>query len=107
MAYLTDAKRKLRQVVWVNLREEAVLECDGHTHSLRQPGPPMTADQLEVRPFCLLHNLPIWEAFWLGRVFKRSCIPMVQMEKLKPQGEQTQGVTDCSHLSDSGSGCDP
>lgn len=32
---------------------------------------------------------------------------MVQMEKLKPQGEQTQGVTDCSHLSDSGSGCDP
>lgn len=56
MAYLTDAKRKLRQVVWVNLREEAVLECDGHTHSLRQPGPPMTADQLEVRPFCLLYN---------------------------------------------------
>ncbi|XP_015976494.2 paladin isoform X1 [Rousettus aegyptiacus] len=47
LAYLTDAKRKLRQVVWVNLREEAVLECDGHTHSLRQPGPPMTADQLE------------------------------------------------------------
>lgn len=56
LAYLTDAKRKLRQVVWVNLREEAVLECDGHTYSLRQPGPPMTADQLEVRPFCLLHN---------------------------------------------------
>lgn len=47
LAYLTDAKRKLRQVVWVNLREEAVLECDGHTHSLRQPGPPMTTDQLE------------------------------------------------------------
>lgn len=63
LAYLTDAKRKLRQVVWVNLREEAVLECDGHTHSLRWHGPPMTADQLEVRLFCLLctHTL---EASW-------------------------------------------
>ncbi|XP_059518459.1 paladin [Myotis daubentonii] len=47
LAYLTDAKRKLRQVVWVNLREEAVLECDGHTHSLRWPGPPMATEQLE------------------------------------------------------------
>ncbi|XP_036784619.2 paladin isoform X3 [Manis pentadactyla] len=47
LAYLMDAKRKLHQVVWVNLREEAVLECDGHTHSLRQPGPPMAAEQLE------------------------------------------------------------
>ncbi|XP_012413837.1 paladin [Trichechus manatus latirostris] len=47
LAYLTDAKRKLRQVVWVSLREEAVLECDGQTHSLRWPGPPMAPDQLE------------------------------------------------------------
>uniref|UniRef100_U6CSU3 Paladin n=1 Tax=Neovison vison TaxID=452646 RepID=U6CSU3_NEOVI len=47
LAYLTDAKRKLRHVMWVNLREEAVLECDGHTHSLRWPGPPMASDQLE------------------------------------------------------------
>ncbi|KAF0874440.1 PALD protein, partial [Crocuta crocuta] len=47
LAYLTDAKRKLRHVVWVNLREEAVLECDGNTHSLRWPGPPMAPDQLE------------------------------------------------------------
>lgn len=47
LAYLTDAKRKLKHVVWVNLREEAVLECDGHTHSLRWPGPPMAPDQLE------------------------------------------------------------
>lgn len=55
LAYLTDAKRKLRHVVWVNLREEAVLECDGNTHSLRWPGPPMAPDQLEVRLSCLLH----------------------------------------------------
>ncbi|XP_069316797.1 paladin [Eulemur rufifrons] len=48
LAYLTDAKRKLRQVVWVNLREEAVLECDGRTHSLRWPGPPVAPDQLEA-----------------------------------------------------------
>ncbi|XP_076981136.1 paladin isoform X2 [Tamandua tetradactyla] len=47
LAYLTDAKRKLQQVVWVNLREEAVLECDGHTHSLGWPGAPMAPDQLE------------------------------------------------------------
>ncbi|KAB0382340.1 hypothetical protein FD755_004257 [Muntiacus reevesi] len=47
LAYLTDSKRKLQQVVWVNLREEAVLECDGRTHSLRRPGPPMAPEQLE------------------------------------------------------------
>ena len=55
LAYLADAKRKLQQVVWVNLREEAVLECDGHTHSLRGPVPPMTADGLEVRPSASAH----------------------------------------------------
>ncbi|XP_066881554.1 paladin isoform X3 [Kogia breviceps] len=47
LAYLTDTKRKLQQVVWVNLREEAVLECDGRTHSLRWPGPPMAPSQVE------------------------------------------------------------
>ncbi|XP_069877015.1 paladin [Dipodomys merriami] len=48
LTYLMDAKRKLQQVVWINLREEVVLECDGHTHSLQQPGSPMTPDQLET-----------------------------------------------------------
>uniref|UniRef100_I3MK39 Phosphatase domain containing paladin 1 n=1 Tax=Ictidomys tridecemlineatus TaxID=43179 RepID=I3MK39_ICTTR len=48
LAYLTDAKRKLRQVVWVNLRQEAVLQCDGHTHSLPLPGPALLPDQLEA-----------------------------------------------------------
>ncbi|XP_004615483.2 paladin isoform X2 [Sorex araneus] len=47
LAYLTDAKRKLPQVVWVNLREEPVLECDGHPHSLLWPGPALAPDQLE------------------------------------------------------------
>ena len=57
LAYLTDSKRKLQQVVWVNLREEAVLECDGQTHSLRRPGPPMAPDQLEVGLPCLVPPL--------------------------------------------------
>lgn len=48
LTYLRDAKRKLQQVVWVNLREDAVLECDSHIHSLRLPGPPMTPAQLEA-----------------------------------------------------------
>nr|XP_054378505.1 paladin isoform X4 [Pongo abelii] len=48
LAYLTDAKRRLQKVVWVSLREEAVLECDGHTHSLRWPGLPVAPDQLET-----------------------------------------------------------
>lgn len=54
LAYLTDAKRKLRQVVWVNLRQEAVLQCDGHTHSLLLPGPALLPDQLEVSFLLLL-----------------------------------------------------
>lgn len=48
LAYLSDAKRKLRQVVWINLREEVVLECDGHIHSLWPPGPTLAPEQLEA-----------------------------------------------------------
>ncbi|XP_051009070.1 paladin [Acomys russatus] len=48
LAYLSDAKRKLRQVVWINLREELVLECDGHMHSLWPPGPTLAPEQLET-----------------------------------------------------------
>lgn len=43
-----------------------MLECDGHTHSLRMHGPPMTADQLEVRPFCLLHARTLEASWGLG-----------------------------------------
>ncbi|XP_051838488.1 paladin [Antechinus flavipes] len=38
LAYLTDPKRKHRRVSWINLREEAVLECDGQTYTLRERG---------------------------------------------------------------------
>lgn len=48
LAYLSDAKRKLRQVVWINLREEVVLECDGHIHSLWPLGPTLAPEQLEA-----------------------------------------------------------
>ncbi|XP_055475123.1 paladin [Psammomys obesus] len=48
LAYLSDAKRKLRQVVWINLREEVVLECDGRMHSLWPPGPTLAPEQLEA-----------------------------------------------------------
>lgn len=97
LAYLTDAKRKLRHVVWVNLREEAVLECDGHTHSLRCPGPPMASDQLEVRhppsAFCTcLPRRPSGKLAWED-LQKVPC-PSCKLEKLRPQEEQTQGVTE-------------
>ncbi|XP_005005369.1 paladin isoform X2 [Cavia porcellus] len=48
LTYLTDAKRKLQRVVWVNLREDAMLECDGHIHSLRMLGPPIAPAHLEA-----------------------------------------------------------
>lgn len=58
LAYLSDAKRKLRQVVWINLREEVVLVCDGHMHSLWPPGPTLPPEQLEVSKVSgLLHGL--------------------------------------------------
>ncbi|XP_044516229.1 paladin [Gracilinanus agilis] len=38
LAYLTDSKRKHQRVNWINLREEAVVECDGLTYTLRERG---------------------------------------------------------------------
>lgn len=35
-------------MVWINLREEVVLECDGRMHSLWPPGPTLAPEQLEV-----------------------------------------------------------
>ncbi|KAM9197335.1 paladin [Dugong dugon] len=78
LAYLTDAKRKLRQVVWVSLREEAVLECDGQTHSLRWPGPPMAPDQLENLETQLKAHLSVPEEGPGGRRAPRfqTCLTM-------------------------------
>ncbi|XP_008832123.1 paladin [Nannospalax galili] len=59
LAYLSDTKRNLQQVVWVNLREEAVVECDGHTHSLWPPGPPLGPEQLEALEAQLKSHLSV------------------------------------------------
>lgn len=73
-----------------------MLECDGHTHSLRWPGPPMTTAQLEVRPFRFLHasGLP---GNWPGRVLGRSHAPVVQMEKPRPPSVREWVIQDSFH----------
>uniref|UniRef100_A0A8C5U6E4 Paladin n=1 Tax=Malurus cyaneus samueli TaxID=2593467 RepID=A0A8C5U6E4_9PASS len=38
LQYLTDAKRKHSRILWINLREEAVLEGNEQIYSLREPG---------------------------------------------------------------------
>ncbi|NWV65764.1 PALD protein, partial [Malurus elegans] len=38
LQYLTDAKRKHSRIVWINLREEVVLEGNEQIYSLREPG---------------------------------------------------------------------
>lgn len=56
LRYLTDAKRKHSRIVWINLREEAVLEGNEQIYTLREPGlleelipvPAASPQQLEV-----------------------------------------------------------
>ncbi|NXO24106.1 PALD protein, partial [Cisticola juncidis] len=38
LQYLTDAKRKHSRIVWISLREEAVLEGNEQIYTLREPG---------------------------------------------------------------------
>uniref|UniRef100_A0A8D0HG44 Paladin n=1 Tax=Sphenodon punctatus TaxID=8508 RepID=A0A8D0HG44_SPHPU len=38
LSYLTDAKRKYSHILWVNLREEVVLEGNEQIYTLREPG---------------------------------------------------------------------
>ncbi|XP_054493570.2 paladin [Agelaius phoeniceus] len=38
LRYLTDAKRKHSRILWINLREEAVLEGNEQIYTLREPG---------------------------------------------------------------------
>ncbi|XP_047925552.2 paladin isoform X2 [Anser cygnoides] len=55
LRYLTDAKRKHSRILWVNLREEVVLEGNEQVYTLREPGsldelvsvPASTPEQLE------------------------------------------------------------
>uniref|UniRef100_A0A8C5JEV3 Phosphatase domain containing paladin 1 n=1 Tax=Junco hyemalis TaxID=40217 RepID=A0A8C5JEV3_JUNHY len=56
LRYLTDAKRKHSRILWVSLREEAVLEGNEQIYTLREPGlleelipvPAASPQQLEV-----------------------------------------------------------
>uniref|UniRef100_A0A8B9G8Q2 Phosphatase domain containing paladin 1 n=1 Tax=Amazona collaria TaxID=241587 RepID=A0A8B9G8Q2_9PSIT len=56
LRYLTDAKRKHTRIVWINLREEVVLEGNEQVYTLREPGhleelipvPTASPQQLEV-----------------------------------------------------------
>lgn len=75
MTYLTDAKRKYSHILWINLREEVVLEGNEQTYTLREVGsleqqivvPVMSPEQLEVRTciLYLLFSFPCGEALVL------------------------------------------
>lgn len=82
MAYLSDAKRKLRQVVWINLREEVVLECDGHINSLWPPGPTLAPEQLEVGflAFRTVRMGGTWERRGMRERARGSCTPLVEAQ---------------------------
>ncbi|KAJ6657742.1 hypothetical protein lerEdw1_001929 [Lerista edwardsae] len=63
--YLTDAKRKYSRILWVNLREEVVLEGNEQTYTLREVGsleqqiivPVMSPEQLEKLESILKNDL--------------------------------------------------
>lgn len=90
LRYLTDAKRKHRHILWINLREEVVLEGNEQIYTLREPGqleelipvPTASPQQLEVsqmlgtkQGFCLFCSflLATTDRQWLCRVLCLVC----------------------------------
>ncbi|KFQ33285.1 Paladin, partial [Mesitornis unicolor] len=67
LRYLMDAKRKHSRIVWINLREEAILEGNEQIYTLREPGhleelipiPAASPQQLEVSS-CLPGRCRAW-----------------------------------------------
>ncbi|KAF7247393.1 Paladin, partial [Varanus komodoensis] len=65
LSYLTDAKRKYSHILWVNLREEVVLEGNEQIYTLREPGnleqqiavPVTSPEQLEKLESVLKNDL--------------------------------------------------
>lgn len=65
LTYLTDAKRKYSHILWINLREEVVLEGNEQTYTLREVGsleqqivvPVMSPEQLEKLESALKNDL--------------------------------------------------
>ncbi|KAK2530830.1 Pald1 [Columba guinea] len=72
LRYLTDAKRKHRHILWINLREEVVLEGNEQIYTLREPGqleelipvPTASPQQLEKLEVTLKGDLLKWQK-WL------------------------------------------
>lgn len=61
LRYLTDAKRKHSRILWVNLREEVVLEGNEQVYTLREPG---SLDELVPVPASTPEQLEVSLGFW-------------------------------------------
>ncbi|NXO77268.1 PALD protein, partial [Sitta europaea] len=108
LRYLTDAKRKHSCIVWINLREEAVLEGNEQIYTLREPGlleelipvPAASPQQLEKLEAALKGDLlkcQKWLEVYLEaekqmKMFK-SCLTM--QEIFSQQKNSCQGLTYC------------
>ncbi|NXU15941.1 PALD protein, partial [Pardalotus punctatus] len=106
LRYLTDAKRKHSRIVWINLREEAVLEGNEQIYTLREPGhleelipvPATSPQQLEKLEAALKGDLlkcQKWLEVYLEaekqmKMFK-SCLTM--QEIFSQQKNSCQGLT--------------
>uniref|UniRef100_U3IF62 Paladin n=1 Tax=Anas platyrhynchos platyrhynchos TaxID=8840 RepID=U3IF62_ANAPP len=67
LRYLTDAKRKHSRILWVNLREEVVLEGNEQVYTLREPG---SLDELVPVPASTPEQLEKLEAALKGDLLK-------------------------------------
>uniref|UniRef100_A0A8C3CGE6 Paladin n=1 Tax=Cairina moschata TaxID=8855 RepID=A0A8C3CGE6_CAIMO len=67
LRYLTDAKRKHARILWVNLREEVVLEGNEQVYTLREPG---SLDELVPVPASTPEQLEKLEAALKGDLLK-------------------------------------
>ncbi|KAF1614403.1 Paladin, partial [Eudyptes chrysolophus] len=108
LRYLTDAKRKHARIVWINLREEAVLEGNEQIYTLREPGhleelipvptaSPQQLEQLEATLKGDLLKCQKWLEVYLEaekqmKMFK-SCLTM--QEIFSQQKNACQGLTYC------------
>ncbi|KAF4800716.1 Paladin [Turdus rufiventris] len=106
LRYLTDAKRKHSRIVWINLREEAVLEGNEQIYTLREPGlleelipvPATSPQQLEKLEAALkgdLQKCQKWLEVYLEaekqmKMFK-SCL--TTQEIFSQQKNSCQGLT--------------
>ncbi|NWV09682.1 PALD protein, partial [Ptilonorhynchus violaceus] len=106
LRYLMDAKRKHARIVWISLREEAVVEGNEQIYTLREPGhleelipvPAASAQQLEKLEAALKGDLlkcQKWLEVYLEaekqmKMFK-SCLTM--QEIFSQQKNSCQGLT--------------